>query len=105
MTLSTLKATIAAGQSISTPVDCSAAARIVRLIMPADWTSAPLTFCMSPDNVTYHDLYHTPPGSLAPFEVTVPTVTPGAVVAFPAGTGTKVAWFKIRSGNSRSSWI
>jgi hypothetical protein len=99
MALNTLTATIPAGKAISTAVDCSGSARIVRLIMPPAWTSAPLTFCMSPDNVIYHDLYHTPAGSLAPYEVKIPTVTPDQVVAFPPGTGAAVAWFKIRSGD------
>jgi hypothetical protein len=98
MTLRTLSVTIPAGKVVSDALDCSGAVRIVRLIMPAGWTTAPLTFCMSPDNTVYHDLYHVTPGSLASYEVTVPIVTPDAVLAFPPTTGTVVAWFKIRSG-------
>lgn len=98
MALNVLTATIPAGQAVSTPVDCSGSVRIVRIIMPDAWTSAPLTFCLSPDNTTFHDLYLTPDGSLAPFEVTVPTVTPGSIVGFPPNTGYQIAWFKLRSG-------
>jgi hypothetical protein len=98
MTLRTLSVTIPAGKSVSDALDCSGAVRIVRLIMPPAWTKAPLTFCMSPDDTVYHDLYHVTPGSLASYEVTVPIVTPDAVLAFPPTTGTVVAWFKIRSG-------
>ncbi len=97
-TLQTIPVTVQAGKSVSDAVDCSAGVRIVRLIMPSSWTAAPLTFCMSPDNTVYHDLYHVEPGSLQSREVTVPIVTPDAVLAFPPTSGAAVAWFKIRSG-------
>ena len=98
MALNVLTATILAGQSVSSAVDCSGAVRIVRIIMPSQWTAAPLTFCLSPDNVTFHDLYLTPEGSLTPFEATLPVI-PGAIVTMPRDTGYQIAWFKVRSGN------
>lgn len=98
MSIVTVDAVILAGNTLSEGIDCSGGLRILRIIMPPDWTAAPLTFQMSPDGVTYHNLYHVTPGSLQTYEVTVPVVTPGSVVAFPPSTGATVNWIKIRSG-------
>lgn len=101
MALNTVSLTIPAGQSVSNAIDCSGSVRIVRIIMPPVWNAAPLTFCLSPDNTTFHDLYHIAQaqgGMLGAYEVTIPTVTPGAIVALPPQTGFQVAWMKVRSG-------
>jgi hypothetical protein len=100
MTLESKTFKIPAGQSMSEGIDCSGSLRLVRVIMPADWTAAAaLTFQLSPDGTKYNNLYHVAPGGgLSTYEVTVPTVTPNAVVGFPAGTGFAVAWLRLRSG-------
>jgi hypothetical protein len=99
MAIRTVTATIPAGSTISAPIDCTGSNRIVRLIMPSAWTAAPLTFCVSPDNTTYHDLYGTAADHYTTYEVTVPVVTANSAVTFPIDTGADVSWFKVRSGN------
>lgn len=98
MTTRIIPVTISSGQSLSAGADCSGSLRILRIIMPPAWTAAPLTFQMSPDNVDYHNLYHVTPTSLDDYEIIIPSVTAGSVVAFPPGTGVTVNWIKIRSG-------
>ena len=50
--------TIAAGASLSGILDCSAALQgIKRILMPPAWTSAWLSFQISPDGTTFQDLY------------------------------------------------
>jgi hypothetical protein len=57
--------TLPAGQSVSDAVDCSAYSRVARLIMPDDWTGgAPLTFQLSTDGTSYHNLYHVIPDAM-----------------------------------------
>jgi hypothetical protein len=98
MALTSLLATIPAGQSVSNAVDCSSG-RVVRIIMPPSWTgAASLTFCTSPDNTTFHDLYHTTAETYATNEVIIPAVTPNSAVVMPAGSGDSFNWVKLRSG-------
>jgi hypothetical protein len=98
MALTSLLATIPAGQSVSNAVDCSSG-RVVRIIMPPAWTAgASLTFCTSPDNATFHDLYHTTAETYATNEVIIPAVTPNSAVVLPTGSGDSLNWVKIRSG-------
>src|SRR4249920_1201246 len=98
MALQTIQVTIPAGASMSSGVDCSAYDRLARIIAPADWTAAALTFQLSPDGTNWNNLYHTDPKTFASYEVIVPTVTPGSVIALPVGMGGKLAWVRIRSG-------
>jgi hypothetical protein len=49
-------AVIAAGQSLSAVIDCSTGAPVF-LHMPADWTSARISYQVSPDGTTYNDLF------------------------------------------------
>ena len=99
MALMSLLATIPAGQSVSNAVDCSSG-KVVRIIMPPSWTgAASLTFCTSPDNTAFHDLYHTIAETYATNEVIIPTVTPNSAVVMPTGSGDSFNWVKIRSGN------
>ena len=51
-----LTATISAGQALSSVIDCSAGAPVF-LHMPADWTSARLSFQVSPDGANFNDLF------------------------------------------------
>lgn len=91
--------TIPVGQSVSEGVDCSGS-RIVRIMMPDAWTSAPLTFQLSPDNTTFHDLFNIQAtlSAYVPFEVIVPTVLPGATYIMPVDTGDNVSYIRFRSG-------
>jgi hypothetical protein len=84
--------TIAAGQSLSEGLDCSAGV-LVRLTMPPEWSPAPLTFQISSDNVFYNDVF-----GADGYEVTVPHVIPGAAIILESEIGRAVAWVKFRSG-------
>jgi hypothetical protein len=98
MTLRTVNVVIPAGKSMSDPADCSGSSRILRIVMPPDWTFAPLTFQTSPDGVMFHDLYHITPGTLDPYIVSLDSIVPNSVIAFPQGTGAPASWVKLRSG-------
>src|SRR4249919_2002135 len=84
---------IAAGESLSDSIDCSAG-ELVRLTMPGAWTgTAPLTFQISTDGVFYNDLF-----TLDGHEITLPVVVPGAAVIVPTDVGRAIAFIKFRSG-------
>src|SRR6516225_3276908 len=94
---------IHAGEAVSDAIDCSGSIRIARIILPDDWTGgAPLTFQLSPDGTSYHDLYHlvTPGSAYISYEVTVPNPPPGASITMPLDYGQDVSWLKIRSGTA-----
>jgi hypothetical protein len=97
MSLMRVPCLLPAGQSLSQGADCGGNGRIIRISMPQDWTPAPITFQLSPDDTTYRDLYHTTPDQFSIFEVSVSAV-PGAVVVLPASMGGGISWLKIRSG-------
>jgi hypothetical protein len=99
-TLSTVTATIAAGESLSSAADCSAANRVCRVIMPSNWPGNDLTFQLSMDGATFHDLFFVDPKTLVSYEVTVPHPGAGIMLTFPPGLGNDVAWVKVRSGSS-----
>ena len=93
---------IAAGESLSAAVDCSAGT-IVRLMMPQAWTAANLTFQVSADNVTYADAY-----TVDGREAMIPVVAGSTIViamadALPAARAEVpdlrgATWLKLRSG-------
>jgi len=85
--------TIAAGESLSDAIDCSAG-HLVRITMPTDWTRAPITFQFSTDGVFFNEMY-----GLDGFAVTVPVVVPGSGVIIPHDVGHAIAFLKIRSGS------
>lgn len=90
---------IRAGESLSEPIDCSAG-EIVRLTMPGNWTTAPLTFQFSTDGAMYNELYHVVgnPESFAGFPVQLTRVEPGIGLVLPESFGRGIVWLKIRSG-------
>jgi hypothetical protein len=98
--LSTVGVTIAAGESLSTVADCIAANRIARLIMPTAWTPAPLSFLLSVDGTTFHNLFHVDPVTFASYEVIVPAPVGGGVVTFPPVLGTDIHFVSIRTGSA-----
>ena len=89
---------IPAGQTVSSGVDCSLYNRVVRIIVPDEWTHAPLTFQMSPDGVEYHDVFHVS-DNYDMFEVIVPHVVAGSTLVLPSTMGTDTPWVRIRSGS------
>ena len=100
MALTRVSLTIPAGQTMSSAVDCSGFS-ILRIHIPSVWTSAPLTFQLSADGVTFRDMYHAAsgPGDFASYEVSVPNPVPGSVIVMPAGAGAGIAFVRFRSGN------
>jgi hypothetical protein len=91
---------ISAGQSLSDAIDCSSVDRIIRVVMPAGWNNADLTFAISSDGTTFHDLYHVDPNTFFGYEVTVPRPVPGAMITLPQGMSLALNWLKIRSGTA-----
>jgi hypothetical protein len=86
---------IPAGQSLSAGVDCTEG-YLSRMQMPADWTSANLSFQISDDNVNYFDLIDHTNG----LEALIP-VTPGTARMFHVDQWARgIGWWKIRSGPS-----
>jgi len=88
-TYSTVSTVIAAGQSLSDPVDCAGCTRIA---MPPAWTGgAPLTFQHSEDGTVFRDLYCVDPETL---------LVPGSFSTLPAGArlGASVSFLRVRSG-------
>lgn len=88
--LYTVVLTIAAGQSISAPVDCGLG-ELVRLYTPAAWTPANLTFALSPDNVLYGDLFD----AVGQEQIVAIRANAGMVIGLQWRA---VAWVKFRSG-------
>lgn len=85
--------TIANGASLSGAVDmrtCTAA----RIIMPAAWTTANLTFQLSSDGVTYNDLYDEFGN-----EITV-VVAANRTVRLAPGEWWVLRFLKLRSGTA-----
>jgi hypothetical protein len=85
--------TIAAGQSLSSVIDCSAVQGIQRILMPPAWTSAWLSFQSSPDGVTFQDLYW-PNGIMV-----VVTVVASSTIVTDSSLWHS-AYFKFRSGSA-----
>ena len=90
---------IRAGESLSDGLDFSAG-KIVRLTMPVNWASAPLTFQISTDGEGYNDLYHLQvvAGSYSGYEVTLNAVVPGIGLILPTDFGKGANFVKFRSG-------
>jgi hypothetical protein len=82
---------IAAGESLSSAVDCSAGLP-VRITMPADWTAAGLSFQMSSDGNFFNDCFDSTGHEI------VMTVIPGTAVPIPVHWGNMMGWVKFRSG-------
>jgi len=87
--------TILAGQSLSAPLDCRNGAPLL-LFIPLQWTSARISYQLSPDGVTFSDLYDRNAREIAV------NVRAGSVVRLnPEWTETALGcWLKIRSGSS-----
>jgi hypothetical protein len=98
MALTSVTATIPAGESLSSAADCSAGIRVARIITPDTWPNNDISFELSVDNVNFHPLFHVDPKTFFSFEIYAPHVPAGVVLTLPAELGSNVAWAKIRSG-------
>lgn len=87
--------TIAAGESLSDSLDCSAG-DLVRLTMPAEWDNAAISFQASSDDVGYNDLY-----GADGQELTI-AAKPGVGILLDVSRTLAVAFLKLRSGTSAS---
>jgi hypothetical protein len=83
-------ATIAAGESLSTVIDCGTGAPVF-LHMPDEWTPSRLSFQVSADGVNFKNLFNDSAQEIA-FNI-------GAGTSVPLDTiWTPVIWLKVRSG-------
>ena len=101
MAITTLPMTIAAGSSISPPLQLPPNIGVVRLGAPDAWDAAPLTFVISSDGVAFLDLHHaaeTPEGMWAPYPTGLLSVVPNNIVLLPPAAGFNVGWLQLRSG-------
>jgi hypothetical protein len=84
--------TIAAGQSLSDGIDCTAG-EIVRITVPPQYTPANMTFQASSDGIFYNDLF-TSGGD----EITVAAKANTGIVIYDRSWVRSLAFIKIRSG-------
>jgi hypothetical protein len=87
--------TIAAGESLSDAVDCTAG-ELCRITMPDGWTDAPLTFMFSTDGMFFNEMY-----DLEGYPVSIDPVVARAGVIIPHDIGRAIAHLKFRSGHER----
>jgi hypothetical protein len=93
MAVTSVTATIPAGESLSNGVDISSG-QLVRLYVPDQWLSSVLTFQVSSDgivpyrNVFLHD----------GMELRMEVVSPGSAILVPELMGKGLAFIKLRSG-------
>src|SRR5262245_24723205 len=85
-------ATIAAGESLSAPVDLTSS-RVALMISPAEWTDAEVSVQVSADGVTYFDLF-----DVDGYEVRR-TIVPNAATIFAPAFTEGAVFMKIRSGS------
>ena len=95
-TFTALDAIIPAGEALSNAVDCATGATLgalVAIICPPDWTSAGgLTFQVSLDNASWHDLYDRDGREV------IAAVTPNAIVVVSEERSRAAKWLRLRSG-------
>lgn len=92
MTMTVVTATIPANGSLSTAVQIPDAIELRRIVMPAAWSSAGLSFQVSLDNVTYNDLF-----DAKGLELNYP-VQPGTAVVVDVKNRMTGTWVRLRSG-------
>lgn len=89
-------ATVAASQSVSTPVHLNNAA-LVGLYVPLGWTAADITFQVSRDGTNWSNVR-----DAEGTEVSLAGFSAGDYVALPAGAFHGVEYMRLRSGTSGS---
>ena len=85
--------TIASGQTTSGSIDLQGSG-LVAMIMPAAFTGTAVTFQISPDDVTYYDLYNTNNTQLSA------SITQGRAYLFVPGDFVGVRYLKVKSNAS-----
>ncbi len=85
--------TIANGATTSGSIDLQGRG-LVAMIMPAAFTGSTVSFQISPDDVTYYDLYNTNNTQLSC------TVTQGRAYLFVPGDFVGVRYLKVKSGST-----
>jgi phosphoglycerol transferase MdoB-like AlkP superfamily enzyme len=88
-----ITATILSGASLSAAVFLGSGA-LARIDMPAAWTAATLTFQLSPDGVTYRNLYD---ASGVEYEV---QASAAYSIAMPVADFQGAQYLKVRSGTA-----
>lgn len=86
--------TIAASGTLSTALDMGTEAALVRIGMPTQWTAAAITLSVSPDDVTYRNLYDRNGN-----EYTIQAAASRSIILPPADT-VGARFVKVRSGTS-----
>ena len=92
MAMTVLTATIAAGGSLSNAALIPDDHELRRIIVPAGWTLAPLTFQLSVDDISYNDVF-----DQSGREMQYP-ITPGTVVIIELKFRIVGSYLKLRSG-------
>lgn len=92
-----LTATIASGESLSAAVQLGGAS-VLRIVMPAGWDAADLTFQTSEDGSTFRDLYAAGDSEAA---VSI-AVSAGKAYQLAPSTLACQLWLKVRSGTAGS---
>jgi hypothetical protein len=90
---SVVQAPIAAGQSLSAPINLGAQA-LHGIVVPAGWTAAGLSFQVSPDGVNFYELYN-----IGGTEVTA-TAAANTYIALDPTLWRTINCLKIRSGTA-----
>lgn len=88
-----LTTTISIGENLSTPVNLGTGL-LVGLIVPANWTNAPITFQTSADGTTFTDLFD---GSTER-ALAADSIVPGRTIALPYSDWFQSVALRIRSG-------
>jgi len=91
--------TIPAGQFLSQGVDCTEG-YFARIQMPAQWTSANLSFQISDDGITYYDLV-----DKTGMEALLPIVPGTAAMIRMEPWSSAIGWWKLRSGPARTPTV
>lgn len=92
--ITTATATISNGTALSASVDLSAG-RLGRIVIPAAWTTANITFQTSSDGTNFSNLYDSVGN-----EYTVTVAGPSTAIIIPLSDFLSVRYLKIRSGTS-----
>jgi hypothetical protein len=92
MPFANLTVTILKGQWLSSSIDCRSAAPVF-IHTPTKWTTAPLGYQISPDDIMYSDLFDREGNEI------LARIFPGTVIRInPEWTTMAVGYIKLRSG-------
>jgi hypothetical protein len=80
--------------TLSNAIDCKSWT-IIRIFVPAEWTGAPLSFLLSPDNVLPYSVVCNSNGTerilqVQPNSMVLGSITPGGWIKFRSGSNEKL---------------